>query len=151
MRIAKIQQTVNYARLSHVFRHCAIALLLAALVSACATTAKPAVTDIKQRAQARWDALLKGDYDTAYGFYSPGYRSAHSRVDFEIAVRSRRVRWTSAEVKESSCKADVCKIKTRVGYAVAGALPGVPVWKSKQDMQENWVRTDGQWWYLPDD
>ena len=151
MRIATLQQTLNHTVLKNVFRHGVAALLLAALVSACATPVKPAATDIKQRAQARWDAVLKGDFGTAYGFYSPGYRSSHSRADFEIALRSRRIRWTSAEVKESSCKADVCKVKTHIGYSVAGALPGVPVWKGTKVMEENWVRTNGQWWFLPED
>jgi len=151
MRNTTLQQTLNHTVLRNVFCHSIAALLLTALVSACTIPVKPAATDIKQRAQARWDAVLKGDYDTAYGFYSPGYRSSHSRTDFEIALRSRRVRWTSAEVKESSCKADVCRVKTNVGYSVTGALPGVPVWKSKQDIEENWVRTDGQWWFLPDE
>jgi hypothetical protein len=125
-------------------------LLLAVLVSACATT-PTSKTDIKQRAQGRWDAVMAGDYDTAYTFYSPGYRSATSRVDFEIALRVRRVRWISAEVQESSCDADVCKVVTTVGYAVAGAVPGVSVWKNKKNIEESWVRTGGQWWYLPED
>ena len=94
---------------------------------------------------------MAGDYDTAYSYYSPGYRSANSRVDFEIALRVRRVRWTSAEVQESSCDADVCTVVTTVGYAVAGAVPGVPVWKNKKSIEERWVRTEGQWWYLPED
>lgn len=125
-------------------------LLLATLVSACATS-PGSKTDIKQRAQERWDAVMAGDYDTAYSYYSPGYRSANSRVDFEIALRVRRVRWTSAEVQESSCDADVCTLVTTVGYAVAGAVPGVPVWKNKKNIEERWVRTEGQWWFLPED
>lgn len=125
-------------------------MLLASLASACAT--KPvAPADIERKAQARWDAVLSGDYDTAYGLYSPGYRSSHSRVDFEIDLRMKSVRWTSAEVLESSCDADVCTVVTRVGYSVAGAVPGVPEWKSNKKLEEHWVRAEGQWWYLPNE
>ena len=150
MRTTNKQQQIKPDGLSLFFFSGVRVLLLATLVSACATT-QTSKSDIKQRAQARWDAVLTGDYDTAYSFYSPGYRSSHSRVDFEIALRVRRVRWNSAEVQESSCDADVCKVVTRVGYTVAGAVPGVPVWKNKKDIKESWVRTQGQWWYLPED
>ena len=82
-------RTKNELRATHaahqgqtLFRWVAL-LLLASLASGCVTTAV-APTDVKQRAQARWDAVLSGDYDTAYSLYSPGYRSSHSRTDFEI-------------------------------------------------------------------
>ena len=126
---------------------CAIALML--FLSACATSQ---TTDavVRERAQARWDALLARDYDTAYSYFSPGYRSSHSRVDFEIAVRTRRVRWDSAEVKEISCEADVCTVTTLLGYQVAGAVPGVSKWANRKNLPERWIRTDGQWWYFPE-
>ncbi|HLF30556.1 MAG TPA: hypothetical protein VI566_05940 [Xanthomonadales bacterium] len=121
---------------------------LALLLAACAAT-RPAEPAIQDRAQARWDALLAGDFDTAYGFLSPGYRSSHTRVDFEIDIRSHRVRWTSAEVVDSSCEADVCSVETRLGYKVAKPVPGIPVWESTEQVIERWVHTGGQWWYLP--
>lgn len=150
MSIAPKQQSMTHASVQGTFSRAINGLLLAALVSACATS-QPAATDIGQRAQARWDAVLTGDYDTAYGFYSPGYRSSHSRVDFEIEQRMRRVRWSSAEVQESSCEADVCTVVTLLDYQVAGAVPGVSQWQSKKEVTERWVRTDGQWWFLSDE
>jgi len=144
----KLQWTKPADLKSKSFR-CVVYLLLAMLASACATT-QPAKTDIKQRAQARWDALLAGDYDTAYGFYTPGYRSSHTRADFEIAMRVRRIEWSSAEVQESSCEADVCTVVTRVGYQVKRAVPGVPVWNSKKNLLEKWIRTEGEWWFFPE-
>jgi len=150
MRMIPVQPIVKPSAFGRTRWRCAGTLLLLALVAACATT-QPAETGVKERAQARWDAVLAKDYDAAYTFYSPGYRSAHSRVDFEIYLRTRRVRWTSAEVQEASCEADVCTVETRMGYAVAGAVPGVPVWKSKRKLKETWVRTQGQWWFLPED
>jgi len=126
-----------------------ITLLMVLALGACATngTSKNAIED---RAQARWDAILSNDLDTAYGYYSPGYRTATSRVDFEIAMRLRKIKWVSADVLESSCEADLCTITTLVGYEITKPLPGVPEWKSKQEVTERWVRTEGQWWYVPE-
>ena len=126
-----------------------IACCLIVQISACATT-KPAGGDVKSRAQARWDALLAADLDTAYALYSPGYRSSHSRTDFEIDLRSRRVRWTGAKVLEASCEADMCSVESKVDYKVNKPVPGVPEWKSSEKIVERWVRVDGQWWFLPD-
>jgi hypothetical protein len=139
------------ARLNRVMRFCGpfITCSLLALLSACATT-QPAGGDAKSRAQERWDALLSGDLDTAYAFYSPGYRSSHSRVDFEIDLRSMRVRWTGAKVLEASCEADLCAVESKVDYTVHEPVPGVPEWNGSQQLAERWVRVDGQWWFVPE-
>jgi hypothetical protein len=150
MSIAPKQQLMTRTSVQGTFSRAISGLLLAALVAACASS-QSAASDVRQRAQARWDAVLAGDYDTAYGLYSPGYRSSHSRVDFEIEQRMRRVKWSSAEVQESSCEADVCTVVTRIGYQVAGAVPGLSQWQSEKDVKERWLRTDGQWWYLPEE
>ncbi len=126
-----------------------LTMLLMVLLTACAGTGKKA-TGIEQRAQARWDAVLSRDLDSAYQYFSPGYRSAHSRVDYEVALRMRRVAWTSAEVLESSCEADACTVSVNVGYRVAQPVPGIPKWESKSIVKERWVRTQGEWWYVPD-
>jgi len=126
-----------------------ITCVLVTLVSACATT-KPAGDTIKSRAQARWDAVLKADYEAAYAFYSPGYRTSHSLKDFENQMRSRRVRWVGANVLEASCEADLCTIETQVNYKITKPVPGVPVWKSSEKISERWVRVDGKWWYFPE-
>ena len=126
-----------------------ISVLVVLLLAGCATNGASR-NAIEDRAQARWDAILSNDLDTAYGYYSPGFRTATSRVDFEIAMRLRKIKWVSAEVLESSCEADLCTLTTQVGYEITKPLPGVPEWKSKQEVTERWVRTEGQWWYVPD-
>lgn len=122
---------------------------LMALVSACATT-KPAGDSIKSRAQARWDAVLAADYETAYAFFSPGYRTSHSLSDFAGQLRGQRVRWVAANVLEASCEADICSVETKVDYKINKPVPGVPVWNGSNEITERWVRVDGQWWFFPE-
>lgn len=122
----------------------------AALITACAAGQPTQVQNVEQRAQQRWDALLAGDFEKAYGFYSPGYRSSHSRVDFELAIRSHRVAWTAAKVQESQCDGDACTVMTKIGYRVGSPVPGVPKWESERRMEERWIRTQGQWWFVPE-
>ena len=104
---------------------------------------------VVERAQDRWEALLAGDFETAYAFYSPGYRSTTSMVDLAFEIRSRRVRWTTAEYREHSCLKASCTVKFDVGFRVIKPVPGLDKWESSDLLTENWVKTDGQWWYLP--
>ena len=122
------------------------------LLSACATTSTAPPEDIvKQRAQARWDALLARDYATAYSYYSPGYRSTTSVTDYEIGIRLRRVRWTSAEYLEHNCDENTCAVKFRLGYRVGSPVPGVDVWDGWDGIEDQWVKTGGEWWYFPEE
>lgn len=125
-----------------------VMMLVAIILSACA--AAPSVEkDIEIRAQARWDALLAKDYATAYSYHSPGYRSSTSVVDFEIAQRVRRVVWTGAKVEGSSCSGDVCTVNTLTSYRVIRPVPGMTKWENDSVTPEKWVRTNGQWWFVP--
>ena len=122
--------------------------LMMALVTACAgnsTRSDP----LLERAQLRWDSILSGDLDTAYSLYSPGYRSANSRVDFEIELRLKRVKWTSAEYLEQACSEDRCLVSFKVGYRVNAPVPGVSVFNSFDNIQDIWVKTGGTWWFVP--
>jgi len=130
----------------------ALVLLAVMLLSACATTTTATREDIvKERAQARWDALLARDYASAYEYYSPGYRSTASVVDFEISVRMRRIGYTSAEYQEQSCDENTCTVAFNVGYRVGTPVPGVGVWDGYQTVNDQWIKTGGEWWYLPEE
>jgi len=127
-----------------------IAVLMFGLFSGCAGTGSQSAQEkIENRAQMRWDALLGGDYETAYSYFSPGYRSSVSVVDFEIQMRMRRVQWTSAEYMDHSCDESVCTVRFKVGFKVMKPVAGLPEWESFDAIEEKWVKTKGQWWYLP--
>lgn len=127
-------------------------MLTGVFLSACAGTAPvPEVAEfsISERAQDRWDAVLARDYETAYSFYTPGYRSATSLMDFALGIRGRRVRWTTAEYKEHDCAENSCTVTFDVGFTVPKPAPGLDKWEGEQEIVEKWVKTDGRWWYLP--
>lgn len=127
-----------------------LVLLLVMLLSACATTSTAEPEDIvRDRAQARWDALLVGDFETAYSYYSPGFRSTTSVVDFAIGIRMRRVQYRSAEFLDRNCEKSVCTVRFKLGYKVAKPVPGVDNWESEGVVSEQWIKSDGEWWFLP--
>lgn len=123
-------------------------LFVLAMLSACA--ANPAAeNDVAERAQARWNALLAEDYETARSYYSPGYRSAKSAVDLGIDIRTRKVKYRSATYKDQNCEKDTCTVRMEIGYEVTRPVPGLAKWESKSIVSEKWLKSDGQWWFLP--
>jgi hypothetical protein len=122
---------------------------VAALVACAGTSAERRDEVIPERAQARWDALLDGEYEKAYAYASPGYRSTASANDFEISFRARRFQYTSAEYMSHSCEEALCLVKMNVGYRVVRPAPGLPEWNGSSVVEERWILTDGRWWFLP--
>lgn len=128
----------------------AVILILAVTVlAACATAPRQPEGVVVERAQARWDAILERDYDAAYAMYSPGYRSATSRTDFEIELRSRRISWTSATYREHSCEGEVCTVIFDIKYVAPRPAPGISKWDGRSSAEETWIQDSGQWWYVP--
>jgi hypothetical protein len=127
------------------------AMLLAAvlLLAACAATAPKGQGQVVERAQARWDAIIARDYDTAYALCSPGYRSATSRVDYEIELRSRRISWTAATYREHRCDGKVCTVTFDVEYVAPRPVPGLDKWEGKSSVEDTWIETSGEWWFVP--
>ncbi len=125
------------------------ALLTLLMLVACGTTPPKKNDPIVDRAQLRWDSIFARDYDTAYSLYSPGYRSTTSRVDFEIGVRMRRVKWISAEYLEHECTNDRCIVKFDVGYRVTKPVPGLDSFENSSVINDTWVKTAGEWWFVP--
>ena len=66
----------------------AVVSVLAVVLSSCAAIApRSPESAVKERAQARWDALVKGDFNAAYGYLSPGSRSVVSASDYATSLR----------------------------------------------------------------
>lgn len=122
---------------------------LALFVAGCATTPKePASLD--ERVQAKWDLLVKGDYDGAYEYYSPGYRSVNSLASFRRAMTSRTIPWLDARLQESGpCEPNTCGAVVELDYRVQPRVPGAPPFESTKIVRENWIRSQNRWYYVP--
>lgn len=118
------------------------------LLSACAGMAKTENT-IEKRATARWDSLFEEDLAGAYEYLSPGYRSSVSSIQYQRSLLLQKVKWTGARYIESDCIETTCKVKISLDYTVYGAIPGVKSFDGTQVIEESWVRTKGNWYYVP--
>ena len=125
-------------------------LSLIILAGCAANPAQPEATDpFPQRAEARWEALLSGDLETAYSYLSPGYRSTVSMIDWGVSQRQRKVWWTGAEYVSHDCEENRCIVVFSADFTVMAPVPGADRFDSKQTVRETWIKSEGEWWYLP--
>lgn len=120
------------------------AFLLAFLTVSCATTPQPTTPEeiVAQRAGARWDALIAGNWEKAYSFGTPAYRNAIDVNGFRKRSGGQ-ANWLSREVRHVGCKDDVCTVLVRIGFRPT--MPrGLP--ELHTDFEERWVFVDGDWW-----
>jgi len=95
---------------------------------------------VKEKAQARWDALLKGDVKGAYQYLSPGSRAVMTPEAYAGSIRQGF--WKSAKVDSVACKSkESCEVRATIEYEFQGR-------RTKTPLSETWIREGSEWWYL---
>ena len=115
-------------------------LLLTSTLVGCGEP-KTAEQIVAERAQARWDALLAGDFETAYSFATPSYRGVVDAIRFQQGLGGH-ASWLGAKVREVTCRDEVCEAMVRLKYR--SPLP--PRMEFETDDIERWLSEDGEWW-----
>jgi hypothetical protein len=130
------------ALLSFSLRAVKIAAIVSALglVGGCASVeSKPTEQVVAERAQARWDALLKGDVEGAYGYLSPGSRAVNTLEAYKSSIRENF--WKAARVGKATCASEACEVAAEVEYEFRRS-------RVKTPLSETWVKQEGNWWYV---
>jgi len=100
---------------------------------------------LKQRVAARWAAVIKRQFATAYEYETPDYRKAHSAQQYAGKFGSG-IDWHVATVKRIRYdRLDEADVVITIDYSFD--LPGgdQPA-RTTGDVHERWVLDDGQWW-----
>jgi hypothetical protein len=99
---------------------------------------------VRERVNARWAALVKGDMDAAYEFLSPASREAITLV----AYRARRgaLKWTAASIESIACEAEACKVELKVTYDFP--VQGTTMKGIQTPLSETWVLDTGVAWLV---
>ena len=122
-------------------RGCALSIAALSL-TACATfgTATPEQM-VAKRAQAYWDARLKGDTAKAYQFTNAAFKLA---VDEKGFSRNHMASFAvGAEVHKVECDAQKCDVG--VNLKVDPPLPGKKVGTIDMYSKQTWLLEDSQW------
>ena len=96
---------------------------------------------VRERAEARWQAIIKGDYPAAYAYFSPGSREVASLGTFEARMKGI-VKYTGIKIDTVSCEVAACKVKLWLTYDHR-VMKGVTT-----PAEEAWIIDGGQAWYV---
>ena len=98
---------------------------------------------VKERAEQRWQSLLKGDFDAVYKLTTPSYRAVSSLERFRGKF-GNAAQWTDANVVSVNCEPKKCLVTLEVeARPVARGSLKDPV---STAVKETWVEEEGQWW-----
>lgn len=117
------------------------------LLTACGEPPRTTEEIVAERAQARWDALIAQDPETAYQYQTPGYREKTSNMDHAIQYSRRQITWTSADVLEVECADRRCDLEISIAYRADGAPGVLSGMAGRRPVEEIWLQIDGEWWY----
>lgn len=117
---------------------------LGALLAAagCSTTGKPQADEVivSERAQAWVDRLLKHNFEEAWAYTTPSFRSSGNAKGYKKWVAGAYT-WTDAQVSSVSCEESRCDVIFLVDYS----LPRLKL-QNTREIKYTWIKVDGQWW-----
>jgi hypothetical protein len=130
-------------------RRAAAALTAALLLSACAGLSDSGTPEeqVARRAQARWDALVKRDFDAAYAYIQPAYRAVVSIEDYKKTFGAAG-QWKSAQIQQVTCQAERCAARIRLTTATLLPQFAQRIPETTTHFDETWVRDEGRWWFF---
>jgi hypothetical protein len=103
---------------------------------------------LERRAVERWQFLIDGQPDKAYEYLSPGFRTTVSQREYARNAFTNTIKWNSVTWRAAECAtADACEVQVLIGYSVRMAGAGDVASINLQ--KENWVKVDGEWYFLP--
>lgn len=127
-------------------------LLLVAAIFLSACSMLPTKTDaeiVESRSALRLDALKKLDFDKAYTYMSPGYRSVKGLDRFKLDYAGS-VNLLDFNVQSVDCAEDTCRLLVESKHKITMVGRGFSAKKPlviDRVSTETWIRTDGKWWF----
>ena len=95
---------------------------------------------VAEKAQARWNVLIKGDVEAAYQFLSTGSKAATSVAAYKAKIKPGL--WREAKVGKIECEAEICKVMMLVTYDTR-RMRGI-----ETPVDETWIIESGSAWYV---
>ena len=120
------------------------------LLAACATvpgdhsaasfTGKNVEDQVKERAAKRWEALIRGDLNGAYAYFSRATRDTYPIELYRVKMQPGK--WREARVDSVKCSDGVCEVIVVVTFD-HNRLKGIIT-----PVTERWIVQDGLAWYV---
>lgn len=104
-----------------------------------------AEAQVKARADARWQALMKRDFDVAYQMTPPSFRATTSADAYRNKFGSA-VTLVGAQAASAVCVQKTCTVVVEV--KARPLMPGRKAMPITTAVEEEWTQEDDQWWFF---
>ncbi len=105
---------------------------------------------VEERAQQKWDAQVAREWKKVYDFLTPAKRKVVTPEAFAGRMAAGALLYDSAKVEKAECEQDSCKVTVKVTYTYNGRITAMRGMKSTSRVEERWIRSQGQWWFVPE-
>lgn len=100
---------------------------------------------LRARVEARWAALIAGDFDKAYEFETPAYREIYDARQYRDHY-GKGLRWRQARVVKTDLKSlEVATVVLGIEYSLN--VSGQGMMDQRGSVTETWLWVNGQWWH----
>lgn len=116
------------------------------------TGCKDSVEDLDTKSVKRWEAIIASDYETAYEYFSPGYKKTESQASFASKTANAKVRvdWKSVNFISKSCESETqCSVKLEILYKYTFPRKSMGEIEVPTTITEKWINKGGKWYFLP--
>lgn len=116
-----------------------VTALLFALSFLSACQSQNAEEQVAEAAQARWQALIQGDFESAYPYYTKAYQETTPFEHFKHSVRGVGM-WNDADVLSVSCETAEKQCQAKLEISVVTKMRGLDKpFKTRTILEETWV------------
>lgn len=132
---------INWTKLKYI-------LLTMSLIG-CQTVPSDPEASLRIRVLGYFDALEEQDYRTAYEYLTPGYRSAHSVLEY-VQLHRPPGRHSEPEIQQIECpSADVCEVMVASRFEFDKSVHPVGGLIVPMQTSDRWLVSEGMWYLVP--
>lgn len=122
---------------------------VATLLAACQTTPLDPEAALRTRVSGYYGALEKQDFRAAYGYLTPGYRSAHAFMEYAQLHRPPG-RHAEMEILKISCPSDdACEVLGSSQFEFDKSVQPVGGMSVPMQTRDRWLNVEGEWYLVP--
>jgi len=123
-------------------------MILSSLVLLAACSSKEQT--LEEKAVARWQHLIKGEFDQAYAYLTPGYRQTESMESYSLRMGNSQVEWQEVTYDKKECEEEsFCHVHVKIKYLYVMPVAGGQEMVQSTSIKENWIKKDDGWYFLP--
>lgn len=123
-------------------------MLVTTMMTGCVDSEK---NKLDNRVADYWNYKINKEFDKAYEFLSPGWKSSEPQEAYQQRMVASKVNWTKASFNKKECsQPDLCKVFIDIEYEFNMRAGGNTLMKVPTTVSEKWIMKDNRWYQVPD-